>query len=295
MAELIEGSDGVRLAVDVTGSGDPVVLLHGFPQTRRMWRHVAADLAADHTVVAADLRGYGDSDAPVARSADTYAKRTMALDVLAVADALGLDRFTLVGHDRGALVAVRAGLDHPGRVSGLVCLDVVPTLDTWAVLHGVSAAVAFHLYLMAQPPGLPEVLIGAAPREFFGYFLDLWAKDPAALADVREHYLQASAARVPSIVADFRASAGIDLEHDTADRAAGRTLAMPVGVLQQDWGAQLGADMAAVWGAWAPVLEHRLTSAGHFVAEQAPEEVVALVRSVARLGRQDPPPSAVGR
>lgn len=294
--ELITGADGVRIAVDVAGAGEPVVLLHGFPQTRRMWRHVVADLAADHAVVAADLRGYGDSDAPPALDEDTYSARSMARDVVAVVDALGFGRFTLVGHDRGALVAFRAGLDHPDRIAGLVCLDVVPTVDSWAVLHGVSAAVAFHLYLMAQPPGLPEALIGAAPREFFGHFLDAWATDPAVFADVREHYLEASAARVPSIVADFRASAGVDLAHDVADRDAGRTLSMPVGVLQQDWGARLGQDLAARWRAWAPDLDHRLTTAGHFVAEQAPAEVTSLVRSVVRSavqsGRQGPVPSA---
>ncbi|MEZ0491488.1 alpha/beta fold hydrolase [Kineococcus sp. TBRC 1896] len=286
MTEFIEGADGVRIAVDVHGAGTPLVLLHGFPQTRRMWRHVVADLSTDHTVVAADLRGYGESDAPPARDAsgyreDVYSARTMARDVVAVADALDLGPLTVVGHDRGALVAFRAALDHPDRVAGLVCLDVVPTVDSWAVLHGVSAAVAFHLYLMAQPEGLPETLVEAAPREFFGHFLDAWAQDPSVLDDVREHYLQASSARVRSIVADFRASAGIDLAHDVADRDAGRTLPVPVGVLQQDWGPRLGHDLRAVWRSWAPDVDHRTTRAGHFLAEEAPGEVVALVRDVA--------------
>ncbi|MEU6203811.1 alpha/beta fold hydrolase [Micromonospora musae] len=151
-----------------------------------MWRHVAADLAADHTVICPDLRGYGASDKPVDTDGERYAKRTMAADVVALARALGHERFALAGHDRGALVAVRAGLDHPDAVTHLAALDVLPTLDMWDVLHGTTAAVGFHLYLMAQPPGLPEQLISGSPDAFFGHFLDVWTRDPAALpADVR--------------------------------------------------------------------------------------------------------------
>ncbi|MFE9957622.1 alpha/beta fold hydrolase [Micromonospora sp. NPDC005299] len=274
-------ADGVALHAAVGGSGSPVVLLHGFPQTHLMWRHVAADLAADHTVICPDLRGYGDSDKPADTDGTAYAKRTMAADVVALARALGHDRFALAGHDRGALVAIRAGLDHPGTVTHLAALDVLPTLDTWEVMHGVTAAVGFHLYLMAQPPGLPERLIGAAPDEFFGHFLDLWAGDPDAIpADVRAAYLRACRAAVPSIVADYRASAGVDLAHDEADRAAGTVLRMPVTVLQQDWGAALGFDAAARWRAWAPDLLHVPVSYGHFMAEEAPAEVVKELRAL---------------
>lgn len=275
----VPGDGDVTLNVAVGGSGRPVVLLHGFPQTHLMWRHVAADLAADHTVIVPDLRGYGRSDKPI----DGYAKRTMAADVVALAAHLGHERFALAGHDRGALVAFRTGLDHPDRVTHLAILDVLPTLDMWDVLHGASAAVAFHLYLMAQPPGLPERLIAGAPDEFFGFFLDQWGADPAAIpADVRAEYLRASAAAVPSIVADYRASAGIDVEHDAADRAAGRRLAMPVTVVQQDWGAALGYDAAGLWKAWADDLRHSTTTAGHFMAEQDPAAVVAELRALLR-------------
>src|SRR3954454_2556673 len=177
----IEVADGVALNVAVGGSGPPIVLLHGFPQTHLMWRHVAADLAADHTVICPDLRGYGASDKPADTGGLTYAKRTMAADVVALARALGHERFALAGHDRGALVAFRAGLDHPAAVTHLACLDVLPTLDMWQVLHGTSAAVGFHLYLMAQPPGLPEQMIAAAADTFFGHFLDLWTQHPDAI------------------------------------------------------------------------------------------------------------------
>ncbi|MBL7257642.1 alpha/beta hydrolase [Actinoplanes sp. LDG1-01] len=269
--------DDVELFVTVRGSGRPIVLLHGFPQTHLMWRHVAADLAADHTVICPDLRGYGASDKP----AGDYSKRTMARDIVRLAQALGHEQFALAGHDRGALVAIRAGLDHPAHVTHLASLDVLPTLDMWNVMHGESAAVGFHLYLMAQPPGLPERMIAASADDFFGYFLDLWTRDPAAIPpDVRARYLEACRNAVPSIVADYRASAGVDLDHDRADRAAGRTLTMPVTVLQQDWGSQLGFDAAALWRAWAPDLRHVPVTCGHFMAEEAPDLVAKELRTL---------------
>jgi haloacetate dehalogenase len=278
--QRVDVADGVALNVATGGSGSPVVLLHGFPQTHLMWRHVAVDLAAEHTVICPDLRGYGASDKP-ADDGHTYAKRTMAADVVAVARALGHDRFALVGHDRGALVAVRAGLDHPEVVTHLAGLDVLTNLDTWDVLSGLSASVAWHLYLMAQPAGLPEAMISGAADEFFGSFLDAWASDPAAMpADVRAEYLRASRAAVPSIVADYRASAHVDVEHDRADRETGNRLRMPVTVLQQDWGPELSSGAAAMWSAWAADLDHRTVTSGHFMAEEAPGEVIAAVRAL---------------
>jgi len=279
--ERVAVNGGVSLNAAIGGAGRPVVLLHGFPQTHLMWRHVAAALAADHTVICPDLRGYGDSDKPAEDGPGTYSKRTMAADIVTLAETFGHDRFALAGHDRGALVAIRAGLDQPRAVSHLAVLDVLPTLDMWSVLHGAGAAVAFHLYLMAQPPGLPEQMIAASGDAFFGYFLDAWAKDPAAIPDdVRAEYLRAARAAVPSIVADYRASAGIDIEHDQADRAAGRVLDMPVTVVQQDWGAALGYDAAALWRPWAPDLVHQTVDGGHFMAEEAPEHITALIRQL---------------
>jgi pimeloyl-ACP methyl ester carboxylesterase len=260
----------VRLNAAVGGHGRPIVLLHGFPQTHLMWRHVAKILADDHTVICPDLRGYGASDKP----AHGYDKRTMAADIVALAKELGYDEFALAGHDRGALVAFRAGLDHPTKITHLACLDVLPTLDMWDVLRGTAAAVGFHLYLMAQPPGLPEQLIAAAPDAFFGHFLDAWSRDRKAIPpDVRDHYLKSCARAVPSILADFRASATIDVEHDTADK--GKRLQMPVTVLQQDWG--FGGE--ELWRAWAPKLDHRTVSCGHFMAEEDPELIADVLRA----------------
>ncbi|MFC8531480.1 alpha/beta fold hydrolase [Nocardia sp. NPDC057227] len=287
----IEVADGVRLSAAVGGAGSPIVLLHGFPQTRLMWRHVAAELAAEHTVICPDLRGYGASDKP----RTGYAKRTMAADIVALAKQLGHPRFALAGHDRGAIVAFRAGLDHPAAVTHLACLDVLPTLDMWDALHGTAGAVGFHLSLMAQPEGLPEAMIAASADAFFGHFLDAWTLRPEALpAEVRAEYLAASRAAVPSIVADYRASATVDVEHDRADLAAGRTLAMPVTVLQQDWGARLGYDAAALWRAWAPDLQHRTVSCGHFIAEEEPALVAAELRALLRRDADQRVGSAAG-
>ncbi|MDX6236318.1 MAG: haloacetate dehalogenase [Kribbellaceae bacterium] len=274
-------ADEVSVNVAIAGTGSPIVLLHGFPQTHLMWRHVAADLAADHTVICPDLRGYGASDKPAEADGTTYSKRTMAADIVTLARALGHERFALAGHDRGALVAFRAALDHPETITHLACLDVLPTLDMWEAMHGTTAAVGFHLYLMAQPPGLPEQLIAASPDAFFGHFLDIWTNDPQAIpADVRAAYLDASRHAVPSIVADYRASAGIDVDHDKADRAAGNQLRMPVTVLQQDWGAALGFDAAALWSTWASDLRHTTVTCGHFMAEEAPADIAKALRDL---------------
>ena len=285
----IPGSGGVSLNVAVGGSGTPIVLLHGFPQTHVMWRHVATDLATDHTVICPDLRGYGASDKPVDASGDSgeqvsgtgYSKRAMAADIVAVARELGHTEFALAGHDRGALVAFRAGLDHPDTITHLMCLDILPTLDMWDVLRGTRAAVGFHLYLMAQPPGLPEEMIAASADTFFDHFLTVWTKDSEAIpAEVHSAYLDACRAAVPSIVADYRASATIDVTHDEVDLAAGNKLRMPVTVIQQDWGAALGFDAAARWGAWCSDLHHQTTSSGHFMAEESPDEITTALRDL---------------
>jgi len=268
-------AENVHLHTAIGGSGPALILLHGFPQTHLMWREVAPALAATRTVICPDLRGYGASSKP----ADGYAKRTMANDIVNLAKALGHDTFALAGHDRGALVAFRAGLDHPDRVTHLAILDVLPTLDMWDVLHGKDAAVAFHLYLMAQPPGLPEQLIAGAPDAFFGSFLDGWGPTPFE-PTIREAYLKASREAIPSIVADYRASATIDVEHDQHDRDRKHTLQMPVAVVQQDWGAALGYDAVALWSRWAPDLHHETVTHGHWMAEEAPERIAEVLRTL---------------
>jgi pimeloyl-ACP methyl ester carboxylesterase len=279
--QRIEATDGVHLNVAVGGSGTPVVLLHGFPQTHLCWRQVATDLAQDHTVIAPDLRGYGDSDKPE-DTGETYSKRTMAADVVKVAENLGFPSFALAGHDRGALVAIRAGLDHPEVVTHLASLDVFTTLDMWDVMAGRAAAVGWHLYLMAQPPGLPEAMINAVPDAFFGHFLDVWAKSGFP-KEIRDVYLEKSRNAVTSIVADYRASAGIDVDHDEADRRVGNRLRMPVTVLQQDWGPAMTGQARARWQAWVedPAnLDHRTVNSGHFMAEEDPQTISQALRDL---------------
>ncbi|MFE2961174.1 alpha/beta fold hydrolase [Nocardia tengchongensis] len=278
----LPAAPGVDLHAAVGGSGPAVVLLHGFPQTHYMWRQVAQQLAGRHTVIVPDLRGYGRSSKPATLDPDTYSKRTMAQDIVEIAKALGFNRFGLIGHDRGALVGVRAALDHPEAIAYLGILDVLPTLDTWAVLRGVDAKVAWHLYLMAQPAGLPEKMITAVAPEFFGSFLDAWDPDGATFTpEIREHYIESSVQAVDSIVADYRATATIDLAMDEADRAAGRQLTMPVAVISQDWGSQLGFDAASLWRAWAPDLTYQPIQAGHFMAEEKPTEIATFITGLA--------------
>lgn len=278
---MLPGSDGVGIHTAVGGTGSAVVLLHGFPQTHYMWRYVARGVADSHTVIMPDLRGYGNSEKPAGTRPDTYSKRTMARDIVEITKPLGISKFGLIGHDRGALVAVRAGLDHPAAVDYLGILDVLPTLDTWAVLQGVNAKVAWHLYLMAQPAGMPERMISAVAAEFFGSFLDAWdSTDSTFTPEARNHYIESSIAAVDSIVADYRASSNVDLDLDTADRARGAQLSMPVGVISQDWGSDLGFDAAALWKRWTSDLTYESTQAGHFMAEEQPQTIIAFINNL---------------
>jgi haloacetate dehalogenase len=279
----------VTLNVARGGVGSPIMLLHGFPQTHLAWRQVAAELASDYEIICPDLRGYGDSDKPGDDPQGlTYAKRTMAADVVALARRLGHDRFALAGHDRGGLVAFRAGLDHPDAVSHLAVLDVIPPAQMLAALSGTAGIFAFHLYLLAHPPPLPERLVGAAPAVFFGHFLDAWTKQPAAIpAEVRAAYLAKAATpeAIAAVCADYRASAGVDSAHDEADRRAGRRLGMPVTALWQDpGGVELPFDPAAVWAGWAPDLRTAALDCGHFLPEERPGQVSAALRELVDSG-----------
>jgi pimeloyl-ACP methyl ester carboxylesterase len=275
----------VRLNVAIAGSGPPIVLLHGFPQTHLAWRHVAADLAHDHQVVCPDLRGYGDSDKPAGEHGGrTYAKRTMAADVVELMRSLGHNRFALAGHDRGGLVAFRAGLDHPGTISHLAILDVLPAMNMWATLRGTAGVFAFHLYLLAQPTDLAERMIRADPDLFFGHFLDSWLHISEAIpADVRAEYLAAARApdAIAAVCADYRASAAVDNADDEADRAQRRRLDMPVTALWQDPGEMvLPFDPAAIWAEWATDLRTATVKCGHFLPEEQPDTIIAALRDL---------------
>ncbi|MCO1656113.1 alpha/beta hydrolase [Pseudonocardia sp. S2-4] len=272
----VDTPGGARIRVRAAGTGPPVVLLHGYPQTSAMWHLVAPALAADRTVVLADLPGYGDSrtgGADVAASG----KRAMAADVVAAMAALGHGRFAVVGHDRGARCAYRLALDHPASVSGLAVLDVLPTGDVFARVDAAFARSAWHWFFLAQPGDLPERLIAADPDAFFlRGAAELF--HPEALAEYRRAWTRPEV--VHAMCQDYRAGAGVDAADDEADRGV-RTIACPTLVL---WGARgpLGRepDVLDVWRAWAPAATGRALDCGHYLAEERPDETLAAIRGL---------------
>ncbi|WP_232665983.1 alpha/beta fold hydrolase [Pseudonocardia sp. TRM90224] len=271
---------GVPLNVAAAGSGSPILLLHGFPETHLAWRHVAPALAERHRVICPDLPGYGASGAP-GDSVEAHSKRNTATIMVELMRQLGHERFALVGHDRGALVAYRAALDHPDVVTHVGMIDVIPAQDMWASLTGVAGAFAFHLYLLAQPSDLPERMIGADPDLFFGHFIDGWAPEPTTIPpDVRAAYLDAARApaAIHAICQDYRAGAFVDPQHDTDDRKAGRTIDVPALAIWQDPGdMQLPFDPEAVWRSWAPDLRTAVLPGGHFLPEARPSDVTRAI------------------
>lgn len=275
----------VRLAVHEggreAGSGPPVILLHGFPQTHMAWARVAPRLAEDFRVIVPDLRGYGGSDAPADDAGHTaYSKRTMAADVVGLMDALGIAQAAVLGHDRGARVAYRLALDHPARVARLGILEVVPTADFWAAWNAELALKAWHWTFLAQPAPLPERLIGADPVWWLERILadwslagDLSAFDPAALESYRAQIRAPE--RLAAMCADYRAGAGLDRALDEADRAAGRRIGVPLRFLWAEGGfpAQTGDPLGA-WRGWAGEVSGTSCRAGHFVMEENPQAVL---------------------
>jgi haloacetate dehalogenase len=263
------------------GTGPPVLLLHGYPQTLAMWHRVAPRLAARFTVVLSDLRGYGDSDKPPSTPDHApYSKRAMAQDQLALMRALGFERFAVVGHDRGGRVAHRLALDAPGAVSRVAVLDISPTLVMYEQTTMAFARAYYHWFFLVQPEPLPERLVGADPEFFLreklrGWSQGRWPFDEGAVSEYLRCF--SDPATIHATCEDYRASAGIDLEHDHADRQAGRWVRCPVLAL---WG-----ERGTVHRLFQPVADWqrvaegcvsgRVVAAGHYLAEEAPEEVAA--------------------
>ena len=270
-----------------------MLLLHGFPQTHLAWSRVVEALAGSAQVVCPDLPGYGASDPPPgADEPASYAKRRTATTMVSLMRELGHDQFAVVGHDRGALIALRAGLDHPDVVTHVGALDVIPTVDNWTALNGVAGVFAFHLYLLAQPSSLPERMIGADPDLFHGHFLDTWVKVPGAITgEALTAYLDAC--RNPDVIhaicQDYRASAFVDGGHDDADRQAGRRLTMPTLAMWQDPGdAQLPFDPEQIWRSWANILHTQVLACGHFLPEEQPEKVAAAIQGICSRDSDSP-------
>ncbi len=269
---------GAEINLRRAGEGPPLLLLHGYPQTHVMWHKIAPALAERFTVVLTDLRGYGDSAKPPGGdNHEAYSKRAMAQDQVEVMTALGFDSFAVAGHDRGARVGHRLALDHPERVSKLALLDIAPTLAMYERTDMAFASAYYHWFFLIQPYDLPERLIGADPDFYLEKKIGKWSQNPgaftaAALAEYKRCFRDP--ATIHATCEDYRAAAGIDLEHDRAD--LGRKLACPVLAL---WGAkgviERSYPVLEIWRERVRDLRGKALPCGHFLAEEAPTETVA--------------------
>jgi pimeloyl-ACP methyl ester carboxylesterase len=273
---------GLRMHYLIEGQGPPVVLLHGWPQTGHCWRHLIPALAAGHTVLAPDLRGYGLTDKP----ASGFDKRTMASDVRALAHSLGHRRVTLIGHDRGARVAHRYALDHPDEVDRLVVMDIIPTREMWRRFDMISglARGSWHWTFHLQPD-LPERLAGADVRGYLGYFFEHWTVQRAAVDEAVDEYVRAFE-RPGALRAgfdDYRASFPHDADHDEADWDQGRRLEMPVLALWGSAGIPSRLPALDIWREYATdVRGAEIPDCGHFLPEERPDAVLAHLRDFLR-------------
>jgi haloacetate dehalogenase len=285
---LFEGFDrkrvngsGAEIACVIGGSGPPLLLLHGFPQSMAMWARVAPLLANEFTVVCADLRGYGDSGKPRSLpDASNYSFRAMAADQLAAMRHLGFDRFHLVGHDRGGRTAYRLALDHTAAVETLTVIDIVPTYTMFMETNRKVAGAYWHWYFLSQPEPFPERLIGHDPDLFYEACLVGWGAtritdfDPEMLAEYRRCW------RDPGMIhgscSDYRAAAGIDLEQDTADND--RKVSTPTLVFYGADGVMAGLyDIPAEWRKRCVNTATASLPGGHFFVDHHPRETAQIL------------------
>lgn len=280
---------GAEIACRVGGEGPGLLLLHGFPQTHVMWHAVAPRLAGSFTVVCADLRGYGDSSNPPGGDDHAgYSKRAMAADQVELMAALGFERFSVAGHDRGGRVAHRLAVDHPGRVERLAVLDIVPTLEVFRATDERIARRTYHWFFLSQPDGLPEHLIGLDPEYYLHECLRRWSagRDDFFTTEALAEYERCfrDPANIHSACEDYRAGASIDLLHDEHD--LGRVSDIPLLAL---WGRNASLtelyDVPALWRSRFRDVEAVELPCGHFPAEEMPAETAeALLRFMAAAG-----------
>jgi haloacetate dehalogenase len=272
-----------------SGSGPPLLLLHGFPQTQLMWRDIAPLLARDFTVVCADLRGYGQSGCPAPRADHAaHAKRAMAADMLAVMKQLGFSRFGVAGHDRGGRVAYRLALDHPAAVMRLAVLDILPVDIAWARADAEFALGYWPWSLLAQPAPLPETILAAAADVIVDNALGGWGSPQGIVpVEVRAAYIGAlrDLKHAEAICEEYRAAASIDIAHDRADRDAGKRITCPVLAL---WSKNGPLDRwypegpLALWRQWADDVTGQPIEGGHFFPEAEPQRTADLLRAFFR-------------
>jgi haloacetate dehalogenase len=277
-------TQGAEIFLRTGGSGPPLLLLHGYPQTHACWHKMAPELAKHFTLVIPDLRGYGESSVPASDEKHlVYSKRAMAADCLTVMRELGHQSFMVLSHDRGARVGYRLALDHTTAVSRLITLDIVPTWSAWADMRRSTAMARFHWAFLAQPEPFSETMIGGNPMFFLEHMLAAWsaAKNlsafaPEALAHYRASFSQPE--RVHASCEDYRAGATCDVEFDDADRAAGRKIACPTLAL---WGQQrenaFFTGPLEVWREWCTDVTGEGIVSGHFLPEEKPAETLARV------------------
>jgi haloacetate dehalogenase len=279
-------TSGARIVAVSGGSGPPLLLMHGNPFTHLSWLKVAPTLAREFSVVATDLRGYGDSEKPPGGDDHSgYSFRAMAQDQVEVMAALGFDRFMTAGHDRGARVLHRMCLDHPGKVTRAAILDIIPQHYLYSHINKQWATFSWHWFFNIQPAPLPEKMMGADPDWFIEKKLaktqqGLSFFDPAALAEYKRCFRNPDT--IHAICEDYRAGAGIDLEHDEQDFKAGRKIECPVLLL---WGATGGVGRnhnpgpAEIWNSYASnIVAAKAVASGHYLSEEAPAETTAALR-----------------
>ena len=271
--------NGVEINTVIGGRGPPLLLLHGYPQSHLIWHRVVDELATRFTVVATDLRGYGASEKPVGLpDHSNYSKREMARDQVAVMRKLGFESFNLCGHDRGARVSHRLAVDHPEAVQRLMLLDISPTLAMYEQTTMEFARAYWWWFFLIQPTPFPESMIAAAPETYLQKKIG-WghAGLSAFTPETYAAYLSyvSDPATMHAMCEDYRAAASIDLEHDGADREAGKKIACPVYVV---WGEHGVVNRCfqpiADWQRVADDVRGRTLQCGHYIPEEVPEELL---------------------